>query len=340
MMEFSNMLSGSAFLTLISIYLCTAVNEPNFAPLSQDMIDYINNKPGVTWKAGVNFEGLSIEYLKGLCGALKSDIQLPLKTHEIDMAAIPDQFDPREHWTNCPTLKEIRDQGSCGSCWAFGAVEAMSDRVCIASGGNANAEISAEDLLSCCSSCGFGCNGGFPEAAWEFFQHTGLVTGGLYDSHQGCRPYSIAACEHHVNGSRQPCDKGEHPTPKCDKKCEPNYKLAYAKDKHFGKTTYSVESSEQQIQTELMKNGPVEAAFTVYDDFLLYKTGVYQHTTGSELGGHAVKMLGWGVENGVNYWLVANSWNTDWGDNGFFKILRGSDECGIESSIVAGDANV
>ena len=45
---------------------------------------------------------------------------------------------------------------------------------------------------------------------------------------------------------------------------------------------------------------------------------------------------GWGEENGTPYWLVANSWNYDWGDNGTFKILRGSDHCGIESGVVAG----
>jgi cathepsin B len=50
----------------------------------------------------------------------------------------------------------------------------------------------------------------------------------------------------------------------------------------------------------------------------------------------AVKILGWGEENSTPYWLVANSWNEDWGDNGFFKILRGKDECGIEDGIVAG----
>lgn len=44
--------------------------------------------------------------------------------------------------------------------------------------------------------------------------------------------------------------------------------------------------------------------------------GVYQHVSGSAVGGHAIKVLGWGVENGVPYWLCANSWNTDWGDNG------------------------
>lgn len=63
-----------------------------------------------------------------------------------------------------------------------------------------------------------------------------------------------------------------------------------------------------------MTNGPVEAAFTVYSDFLSYKSGVYKHTSGDEEGGHAIKILGWGTENGVDYWLVANSWNTDWGD--------------------------
>mmetsp|Transcript_30518 Transcript_30518/g.81405 ORF Transcript_30518/g.81405 Transcript_30518/m.81405 type:complete len:96 (-) Transcript_30518:311-598(-) len=85
-----------------------------------------------------------------------------------------------------------------------------------------------------------------------------------------------------------------------------------------------------------MTNGPVEAAFTVYADFLTYKSGVYQHVTGAELGGHAIKIFGWGTEDGNDYWLVANSWNEDWGDKGTFKILRGSDECGIESDVVAG----
>jgi len=70
--------------------------------------------------------------------------------------------------------------------------------------------------------------------------------------------------------------------------------------------------------------------------FLSYKSGVYQYVTGSYLGGHAVKILGWGIEQNLPYWLVANSWNPDWGDKGFFKILMGQDECGIEDSISAG----
>ena len=63
---------------------------------------------------------------------------------------------------------------------------------------------------------------------------------------------------------------------------------------------------------------------------------ILQHTNGFEEGGHAVKILGWGTDNGTPYWLVANSWDTDWGESGFFRIRRGHNECGIEEAIVAG----
>jgi cathepsin B len=67
-----------------------------------------------------------------------------------------------------------------------------------------------------------------------------------------------------------------------------------------------------------------------------YKEGVYQHVEGALLGGHAIKIIGWGVENGVKYWLCANSWNEFWGDRGYFKILRGENHCGVEANIVTG----
>ena len=66
------------------------------------------------------------------------------------------------------------------------------------------------------------------------------------------------------------------------------------------------------------------AAFTVYEDFVNYKSGVYKHVSGSALGGHAVKIIGWGED----HWLVMNSWNETWGDKGLFRIAYG--ECGID----------
>ena len=126
----------------------------------------------------------------------------------------------------------------------------------------------------------------------------------------GCQPYDIEPCEHHVNGTRKSCDGAEGKTPKCQSKCtNPNYTVDFKADKHFGKTSYSVNRNPKQIQLELFKNGPAEAAFTVYEDLLQYQSGVYQHVTGKALGGHAIRILGWGVENDTPYWLIANSWN-------------------------------
>lgn len=207
----------------------------------------------------------------------------------------------------------------------------MSDRHCIHS--KVHVRLSSEHMVSCCHTCGFGCNGGFPGSAWSYWVRKGIVSGGPYGSKIGCQPYQIQPCEHHVNGTRMPCSGGGS-TPKCVNKCtNPDYTVDFKADKHFGKTSYSVKRDENHIMTEIFTNGPVEAAFTVYEDFVQYKSGVYQHVTGKALGGHAIRILGWGVENGTKYWLVANSWNSDWGDNGYFKILRGEDHLGIESEI-------
>ncbi|XP_015784847.1 cathepsin B isoform X2 [Tetranychus urticae] len=305
--------------------------ESGLDPMSDVMINKINSL-GTTWKAGKNFEDLPIEHVKRLLGAKKSGRKLPQIYHEID-GDLPESFDARTAWPNCSSISFIRDQGSCGSCWAFGSVEAMSDRICIASKGSLQVEISAEDVLACCDSCGDGCNGGYPESAWEYYESDGVVSGGLYQG-QGCQPYSIAPCEHHVKGPRPACS--EQDTPQCSNKCVSSYSKSFKQDKHYGRKTYSVSSDPKQIMKEIMTNGPVTAAFTVYADFPTYKSGVYQRHSYDELGGHAIRILGWGTENGVDYWLVANSWNTDWGDKGYFKIKRGNDECGIEDEIVAG----
>jgi len=88
-----------------------------------------------------------------------------------------------------------------------------------------------------------------------------------------------------------------------------------------------------------MEGGPLEVAFTVYSDFENYAGGIYQHKSGGMAGGHAVKMVGWGVENGVKYWKIANSWNPYWGEKGYFRIIRGQDEGGIESQATGSAAN-
>lgn len=260
-------------------------------------------------------------------GALKitKDRDLPLKKASklelLTATILPTEFFSATQWPLCDSIREIRDQSNCGSCWAFGAVEAMSDRICIASGQTLQTRISSEDLLTCCGTyCGKGCGGGYISAAWNYFKNTGIVTGCLYGDNTYCQPYFLPPCNSTNSGAPE-CSTNQR-APKCQKSCVNG--ATYIPDKWFASSVYKVPSIVTSIQTEIMTNGPVEAGFTVYSDFMTYRSGVYHHVSGGVLGGHAIKILGWGVESGIPYWLAANSWNTDWGDNGFFKILRGS----------------
>jgi len=330
-------------LVLAAVLACaTAVVDLSAPALNGQIIRAVNENPASTWRASVNnkFLGASLADAKRLCGVLPGYTRFLLKNQlpEVTDFAPPSDFDWRNQTIakSCPSLAEVRDQAACGSCWAFGAVTAMTDRICIASQGKNTVHLSAADMLSCCDECGMGCEGGYPSAAWDYWTETGVVSGGNYGG-APCYPYEIPPCDHHVHGKLQPCGPIV-PTPDCRGKCIDS--TDWNKDKRIGKSSYGVPSNPVTIQNEIMKNGPVEAAFSVYEDFLTYNSGVYKHTTGQMLGGHAVKILGWGNLAGTPYWLVANSWNEDWGDKGFFKILRGKDECGIESEIVAGLPNV
>jgi cathepsin B len=179
-------------------------------PLSDKMVHFVNKKANTTWTAErTKFHDWSMKSIKRLMGVpiwymnkITKDLDIVYHQSELELE---DHFDSREQWPDCPTIQEIRDQGNCGSCWAISAVEAMSDRICIASQNKVNKHLSTEDLVSCCRTCGFGCNGGFPNMAWEFFKKTGICTGGNYHTNEGCKPYSIAECEHHTNGTRPPC---------------------------------------------------------------------------------------------------------------------------------------
>jgi len=319
-------------------------HDPASQAARLQIIETVNSDPTSTWRAGINprFDGKSFDYLKSLCGSKEDKGQHNLPIREIAVpAAPPTAFDARTQWGKiCNSTSEIRDQSNCGSCWAFGAAEAATDRLCIQSNGTKIFHLAAEDVLSCCNTCGEGCNGGYPSSAWQWIKNTGVVTGGNYHEYSWCWAYELPTCDHHTTGQYTPCDQlPTYPTPACRKSCDSqaNYTTAYTNDKHHATSEYGVSSNVAQIQTDIMNNGPVEASFSVYADFESYTGGVYVHKTGAYMGGHAVKIIGWGVDGGQDYWTVANSWNTDWGEKGFFRILRGVDECGIEGSIVAGD---
>ena len=104
----------------------------------------------------------------------------------------------------------------------------------------------------------------------------------------------------------------------------------------------SESGTEIDIRREIYHWGPVTSGFTVHQDFETWDgKGVYSHDgTSAESGGHAIIILGWGSENGVLYWVVRNSWGDAWGDGGYFKMKRGTNECGIEENVLVGFPNL
>ncbi len=258
--------------------------------------------------------------------------QLPEKTtFKTSNDNLPENYDLREAYPNCETLREIRDQSTCGACWAFSSAEVMSDRLCIHSGGELQTRVSAAHLTTCCTSCGNGCFGGYPSSCFSYWKSSGIPSGGLYGDTTTCVPYFFPPCDDHMNKCSDYKD-----TPACQKSCQDGYPKTLSEDKSYGKSAYSVRG-ESNIMKEIYENGSVVGTFSVYEDFANYKSGVYQHVTGSYLGGHAIKIIGWGVtSDGVKYWLIANSWNETWGENGYFRLLRGANECGIEGSANTG----
>ncbi|RCN47340.1 cathepsin B family protein [Ancylostoma caninum] len=259
-------------------------------------------------------------------------------SHVVRDEKLPESFDARQQWPKCKSIAIVRDQSACGSCWAVSSASAMSDELCVQSGGAINVVISDTDILSCCGeACGEGCEGGWPIEAYRWMKRDGVVTGGKYEEKNTCKPYAFYPCGKHKNAPYYgPCPRGSWPTPKCRKMCQRKYKNSYKEDKHFAKHSFYLPNNETSIRQEIFETGPVVAAFNVYEDFRYYVGGIYVHKWGKQTGAHAVKVIGWGTENGTDYWLVSNSWSSDWGEKGYFRIVRGINNCGIEEEMVAG----
>lgn len=220
--------------------------------------------------------------------------------------SLPANFDSRTEWPDC--VHAIRDQGHCGSCWAFAASEVLSDRFCIASKGKTNLVLSPQDLVSC-DKVDHGCNGGNPLFSWMHIMNKGIVS-------DECMPYTSGSGE----------------VEKCPTHCA-NDNVEFVRY-HSAGMPQMLNNNEQKIKESIFAHGPVETGFTVYEDFMSYKSGIYSHKSGKMLGGHAVKIVGWGEEEGVKYWIAANSWSEKWGENGFFRIQVG--QCNFEGMAIAG----
>lgn len=157
-----------------------------------------------------------------------------------------------------------------------------------------------------------GCNGGLLSATIQYLTQEGVVS-------DACKPYTSGVG---TNGF-------------CSFSCQ-NLTEAYIKYK-CAPNSLKMPTSTEDIQTELMTNGPMQVGFIIYGDFLNYVSGIYHVTDETDIqGGHAVKLIGWNHDsNSRLYWICQNQWGDSWGENGYFRIYAG--EAGLDTMATACD---
>ena len=198
----------------------------------------------------------------------------------------------------------------CGSCWAFASASAVSDRLrLMTKGAWPTQELSPQVLVNCVDSAA-GCHGGHPLQAFNYMKQNGIPT-------EGCMRYTATDNECTDFNICRDCG---HDTP-CH--AVQNYTKYYVDE-------YGSVSGEEAMMKEIYARGPITCGIAIPDDLLEYKGGIYRDTTGNKDLSHAISIVGWGEENGQKYWIVRNSWGTFWGENGWFRVVRGEDNIGIE----------
>ena len=235
-------------------------------------------------RVSIEFEtGKELELLSMMTTELKEKISYPAA------------FDWRNYNGKDWTLP-VRDQGSCGSCVAFGTVAAIESTMKIA-GKNPNLAVNlSEAFLLFCG--GGSCSGWSLEPPLNFAKSTGITD-------EACFPY-------------KPRDMP------CSDRCSDwTSRVKNGKIKSWTKL-----STITQRKNWISSKGPVTGGMAVYADFINYSGGVYRHTSGSLRGYHCICIVGYSERE--KCWICKNSWGTGWGDNGYFKIGYG--ECKIDTS--------
>jgi len=209
--------------------------------------------------------------------------------------------DPAIDWRTKGVVTPVKNQGSCGSCWAFGTTGAVESAWAIAKGQLLS--LSEQQLVDCAGAFGNqGCSGGLPSQAFEYIKAAGGIELGSdykYTGRDGsCRfnPQKVAA---KVSGEQN-----------------------------------ITQGNEQELFDAVTNKGPVAIAFQVAGDFQSYRSGVYDSTrckSGPMDVNHAVLAVGYDTDksSGKPFWIVKNSWGTSFGIQGYFWMVRNKNMCGI-----------
>ena len=217
--------------------------------------------------------------------------------------AAPTSYD----WRNQGRVSAIKDQASCGSCWAFATVANLEGLYYANKG---VMKTFSEQMLVDCDTQDSGCNGGLMQYSFNWLKSNGGI---MYDTDY---PYV---------GSEQTC--------KSDKTKYADFKVTGYKKLGSTWSTWSC-VDEDEIKEFLYETGPLAVALNA--DYLSSYTGGIVDYTSSKCPysgiNHAVTMVGYGTDS-MDYWIVKNSWGKDWGESGYFRLRRGNGTCGINCYI-------
>ena len=268
---------------------------------------------GADWEAGLNSVSILPPELRPGAGTFPLPAQAGGVPREIVTIgpgvgvpaplALPTSFDWRSVSSN-NWMTPIKDQGQCGSCWAFGALAAVEARMKLAANNpGLLPDLSEQQMLSCSPGS---CSGWYMDDTADWITCYGTVD-------EGCFPYlaqDTVPCSDSCSDRDSRKYKGEGWSWVCD-------------------NWYTVDID--RIKQEIYSGGPVPTYMEVWSDFDSYTGGIYTYTSGYFRGGHCVTIVGWGSSGGVDYWICKNSWGTGWGESGWFRIKMGEVSIGTQT---------
>jgi len=225
--------------------------------------------------------------------------------------SVPTELD----WTTKGAVTDVKNQGYCGSCWSFGTTGDVEGTWFLA--GNDLVALSEQQLVSCDyllvkDGVNLGCNGGLQESAFNYIINEA--------------PYGL------VSEDAYPYVSGTGERPECDTSVVSRDNVA-AKISSWSQVSSSAQE-EDDIYTAVVNSGPVTIGINA--DKMQFYTGGVANPAACPASGvdHAVLIVGFGEDSGEKYWKIKNSWGEDWGEDGYYRIVAGSNACGLATDVV------
>ncbi|KAL3138997.1 hypothetical protein ABBQ32_005801 [Trebouxia sp. C0010 RCD-2024] len=232
-------------------------------------------------------------------------------------------------------LTKLRNQHIpqyCGSCWAFGTTSMLSDRLRIQTQHRfPELVLSAQVLLNCGG--GGTCQGGNPYGVFEYAAKHGIPD-------ETCQNYEAVDMECKPFGVCETCSPGDPPMPHLPGSCAAIRKFTKYGVSEYGHVHTGPDfdadgiriTLADKLKSEMYARGPISCGIDVTAKFYAYSGGIYEEAVTFPMPNHEISLVGWGEEDGHQYWIGRNSWGTYWGEDGLFRISMHHNNLGVMDS--------